>query len=99
MHTEMNFELPPDLTSHLASLDKFITETILPLQHQDDNNRFFDHRREYARTDWEQGGVPRKEWEDLLSELAFLFPLLHFSRGHCCNYLRSLALSPSSLSL
>jgi len=76
MHTEMNFELPPDLTSHLASLDKFITETILPLQHQDDNNRFFDHRREYARTDWEQGGVPRKEWEDLLSELAFLF---HFS--------------------
>ncbi|PMY00648.1 acyl-CoA dehydrogenase family protein, partial [Pseudomonas sp. MPR-R5A] len=41
---------------------------ITPLQHQDDNNRFFDHRREYARTDWDNGGLPRHEWEELLAE-------------------------------
>ena len=29
--------------------------------------QFFDHRREYARTDWENGGVPRQEWEELLA--------------------------------
>lgn len=62
----MNFELPPALVSHLESLDSFITSKILPLQHSGDNNRFFDYRREFARTDWEHGGNPRKEWEDLL---------------------------------
>jgi hypothetical protein len=63
----MNFEYPPDLVAHIDRIDKFIHETILPLQHADDNNRFFDHRREYARTDWEAGGLPRREWEELLS--------------------------------
>lgn len=66
--TSMNFEYPPDLVAHLASIDQFITSTILPLQHADDNNRFFDHRREYARTNWDAGGLPRKEWEELLSK-------------------------------
>ncbi|KAL4993398.1 acyl-CoA dehydrogenase/oxidase [Aspergillus recurvatus] len=64
----MNFEYPPELVAHLDSLDSFIHSTILPLQHQDDNNRFFDHRREYARTNWENGGLPRKDWEDLLNK-------------------------------
>lgn len=68
MGEQMNFDLPPSLTSHLSALDKFITQTILPLQHKDDNNRFFDHRREYARTNWDKGGIPREEWEDLLSQ-------------------------------
>lgn len=63
----MNFDLPPDLKSHLQSIDAFIHSTILPLQHSNDNDRFFDHRREYARTDWEQNGNPRPEWEELLS--------------------------------
>ena len=36
---------------------------------QDDNNRFFDHRREHARTDWDNNGLPRPEWEDLLREM------------------------------
>jgi alkylation response protein AidB-like acyl-CoA dehydrogenase len=31
--------------------------------------QFFDHRREYARTDWEHGGVPRREWLELLAEM------------------------------
>ncbi|KAL4810930.1 acyl-CoA dehydrogenase/oxidase [Aspergillus unguis] len=68
----MNFEYPPDLVQHLATIDQFITSTILPLQHAHDNNRFFDHRREYARTNWGAGGLPRKEWEDLLSQARVL---------------------------
>lgn len=63
----MNFELPNELTTHLKSIDSFIQSTILPLQHTNDNNRFFDHRREHARTDWDQNGNPRPEWESLLS--------------------------------
>lgn len=62
----MNFELPQALTAHLHSIDSFIQSKILPLQHSNNNNRFFDHRREFARTDWDHDGIPRKEWEDLL---------------------------------
>lgn len=65
----MHFNLPADLEAYIGSLDKFIHETILPLQHADDNNRFFDYRREHARTDWDNGGLPRKEWEALLCKL------------------------------
>lgn len=68
MSQPMNFSIPDDLKKYLADLDAFIETTILPLQHKDDNNRFFDHRREHSRTDWDAGGLPRKEWEDLLSE-------------------------------
>ncbi|KAJ5327633.1 uncharacterized protein N7506_010735 [Penicillium brevicompactum] len=64
----MNFDIPADLKSYLESLDTFIQSTLLPLQHFGDNNRFFDHRREHARTDWDNGGKPRKEWEDLLDK-------------------------------
>lgn len=64
----MNFDLPEELKSHLQSIDSFIQSTILPLQHSNDNNRFFDHRREHARTDWDQNGNPRAEWEQLLGE-------------------------------
>jgi len=64
----MNFELPPHLVEYLKELDDFIEREIRPLEAQDDNIRFFDHRREYARTDWEHGGVPSGEWEALLAE-------------------------------
>src|SRR5215471_15420052 len=64
----MNFNLPEDLSAYLAELDAFIEAEIAPLQAQDDNERFFDHRREWARTDFENGGLPRHEWEDLLAE-------------------------------
>ena len=64
----MNFNLPPALTAYLAELDAFIEDEIRPLQAQDDNERFFDHRREHARTDWDNQGLPRKEWEALLGE-------------------------------
>lgn len=62
----MNFDQPPELTSYLQSLDTFINSAILPLQHSNDNDRFFDHRREFARTDFSKGGIPMREWEELL---------------------------------
>ncbi|KAI9045972.1 acyl-CoA dehydrogenase family protein [Aspergillus affinis] len=64
----MNFDLPSDLTQFLGSLDSFIDTEILPLQNSNDNNRFFDHRREFSRTDWSKGGLPTIEWEALLTE-------------------------------
>ena len=64
----MDFELPPDLVDYLDELDDFIEREIKPLEHEDDNIRFLDHRREDARTDWDRGGLPNEEWEDLLRE-------------------------------
>ena len=64
----MDFNLPPELIAYLARLDAFITAKIKPLQAQDDNERFFDHRREWARTDFDNGGLPRPEWEALLEQ-------------------------------
>ncbi|MFT4102007.1 MAG: acyl-CoA dehydrogenase family protein [Burkholderiaceae bacterium] len=64
----MDFNLEPELVAYLKTLDDFIAAEIKPLQAQDDNERFFDHRREWARTDFENGGLPRHEWEALLRE-------------------------------
>ncbi|MBL8549461.1 MAG: acyl-CoA dehydrogenase family protein [Hyphomonadaceae bacterium] len=64
----MDFDLPTDLVAYLAELDRFIDAEIRPLERENDNIRFFDHRREHARTDWEKGGLPRQDWEDLLAE-------------------------------
>ena len=64
----MDFSIPADIADYLQVLDAFIEEEIKPLEQQDDNIRFFDHRREWARTDFENGGLPRQEWEDLLRE-------------------------------
>ncbi len=64
----MDFSLPPELAAYLDELDAFIEAKIKPLENQDDNIRFFDHRREYERTDWDAGGLPKKEWEELLAK-------------------------------
>ena len=64
----MDFTLPHELTCFLDELDRFIESEIKPLEQQDDNIRFFDHRREYERTNWEQGGIPAADWEALLAE-------------------------------
>jgi acyl-CoA dehydrogenase len=64
----MDFEVPKDIQDYLDELDRFIEAEIKPLEEQDDNVRFFDHRREHARTDWDKGGLPRHEWEALLGE-------------------------------
>lgn len=65
----MDFDIPQDIQDLLKDIDDFIEAEIKPLEQQDDNIRFFDHRREYARTDFENGGVPRKDWEELLAEM------------------------------
>jgi len=62
------FDIPKELQDYLDELDRFIEAEIMPIQNRDDNIRFFDHRREHARTDWDNGGLPRPEWEALLTE-------------------------------
>src|SRR5512145_1020681 len=64
----MDFEIPRDIQQLLNELDDFIEREIKPLESSNDNIRFFDHRREDARTDWERGGLPNEEWEALLRE-------------------------------
>lgn len=64
----MNFDIPQELQDYLKELDEFIEQEINPLEQENDNIRFFDHRREDARTDWERGGLPNEEWEALLAE-------------------------------
>ncbi len=65
----MNFRIPQEIEDYLVELDAFIEAEIRPLEARDDNIRFFDHRREHARTDWDRGGLPRAEWEALLAEM------------------------------
>jgi len=64
----VDFEIPKDLAAYLVELDEFIEREIKPLEQENDNIRFFDHRREDARTDWHRGGLPNEEWEALLAE-------------------------------
>jgi len=64
----MDFDIPKEIADYLVVLDDFIEKEIKPLQNENDNNRFFDHRREDARTDWDRGGLPNGEWEALLFE-------------------------------
>ncbi|WP_433324658.1 acyl-CoA dehydrogenase family protein [Spirillospora sp. CA-294931] len=63
----MDFDIPAEITEFLAALDAFVEREIKPLE--EENIRFFDHRREWARTDWDAGGTPHPEWEELLTEM------------------------------
>ncbi|NNL86549.1 MAG: acyl-CoA dehydrogenase family protein [Myxococcales bacterium] len=65
----MDFEIPGDIRAKLQELDEFIEREIKPLEEGDDNARYFDHRREWARTNWENDGQPEEAWEDLLLEM------------------------------
>ena len=64
----MNFDIPEKLQGYLDELDRFIEQEIKPLEQANDNIRFFDHRREDARTDWERNGLPNEDWEALLAK-------------------------------
>jgi acyl-CoA dehydrogenase len=82
MDENMNFEIPLDIKDLIAEIDVFIENKIKPLEQQDDNMRFFDHRREDARTDWDRSGLPAVEWEELLhkaSDLAREAGLFHYA--------------------
>ena len=63
----MDFTLPDHLPGVLDDIDAFIEREIKPLER--DNMQYFDQRREYARTDWDNGGIPARAWEDLLDEM------------------------------
>ncbi|MCV6982596.1 acyl-CoA/acyl-ACP dehydrogenase, partial [Mycolicibacterium pulveris] len=63
----MDFTLPEHLPRLLADIDAFIEAEIAPLQAE--HMQYFDHRREFARTDFDNGGIPRRAWEDLLDEM------------------------------
>ena len=63
----MDFTLPDHLPGVLDEIDAFIEREIKPLER--DNMQYFDQRREYARTDWDNGGIPARAWEDLLDEM------------------------------
>jgi len=62
-------DLPADIVALLEELDAFIASEIRPLEAEADNARFFDHRREFARTYVERGGVPSADWEELLEQM------------------------------
>ncbi len=76
----MDFSIPKDLVDYLAKIDAFVEAEIKPLQAQDDNERFFDHRREWARTDFDKDGLPRPEWEALLEKAKALADKAGFFR-------------------
>jgi acyl-CoA dehydrogenase len=63
----MDFTLPEHLPRLLDEIDAFIEREIKPLERE--NMQYFDQRREYARTDWDNGGIPARAWEDLLDEM------------------------------
>ena len=64
----MSTLIPAHLGEFLARLDTFIEAELKPLEAAGDNQRFFDHRREYARTDWDREGLPHADWEALLAQ-------------------------------
>ena len=63
----MDFRPSEETRQLLDDLDTFIEEEIEPLE--EEHKQFFDERREHARTNWEQGGVPEEEWVELLAEM------------------------------
>ena len=63
----MDFTLPDHLPGLLDEIDAFIESDIKPLERE--HMQYFDERREYARTDWDNGGIPARAWEDLLHEM------------------------------
>jgi acyl-CoA dehydrogenase len=69
MKDEANADLPPEIAALLEEVDTFICNEIEPLELEEDNMRFFDHRREHSRTDFERGGIPSEEWEGLLEQM------------------------------
>ena len=63
----MDWSIPADVTELLGSIDAFIERELQPLERA--NPDLFDHRREFARTDVERGGIPTQRWRDLLAQV------------------------------
>ncbi len=60
----MDLSIPAEVTELLGSIDEFIDRELAPIEAA--NPEFFDHRREFARTDLERGGIPTERWRELL---------------------------------
>jgi len=78
----MDFAIPAETQQLLDDLDAFIESTIKPMEAEDDNIRFFDHRREDSRTDWDRDGLPNAEWEALLKRMRQAADEAGFYRYH-----------------
>ncbi|MGI9625176.1 MAG: acyl-CoA dehydrogenase family protein [Acidimicrobiales bacterium] len=78
----MDFAIPARTQQLLDDLDAFIESVIKPMEAEDDNIRFFDHRREDSRTDWDRDGLPNAEWEALLSRMRVAADAAGFFRYH-----------------
>lgn len=63
----MVWNTSPQLQGFLQRMDSFIESEIVPLERE--HPQYFDHRREYARTDWERDGIPSRGWTELLAEM------------------------------
>lgn len=63
----MDFQIPDEIKAKLAELDEFIEREIKPLE--EENIQYFDHRREHARTNWDEDGTPQPAWEEVLREM------------------------------
>jgi alkylation response protein AidB-like acyl-CoA dehydrogenase len=74
----MPYGVPDHIQELLEEIDVFIKKTIKPLE--EENIQFFDERREHARTDWDNGGTPAEEWQDLLEEMRLLADKAGFYR-------------------
>ena len=64
----MNFDIPQDLQDYLNELDRFIADTIKPLENENDNIRFFDHRQKTLTRTGNAEVCPGEEWEALLAK-------------------------------
>jgi alkylation response protein AidB-like acyl-CoA dehydrogenase len=63
----MDDAIPQELEHLLTEMDAFIEREIKPLEAE--HIQYFDHRREFARTDLERGGIPTQAWLDVLEEM------------------------------
>ncbi|WP_028652694.1 acyl-CoA dehydrogenase family protein [Nocardioides halotolerans] len=62
----MDMSTPADVTKFIEDLDHFIDTQIKPIEEA--NPEYFDHRREFSRTDVERGGIPTAEFRELMYE-------------------------------
>jgi acyl-CoA dehydrogenase len=66
----MDWSIPEDVTTFIAELDDFIDTRIKPIEEA--NPQYFDHRREFSRTDVDRGGIPTRRWREIMHEARLL---------------------------
>jgi alkylation response protein AidB-like acyl-CoA dehydrogenase len=74
----MDWSVPEDVATFLTDLDDFIDTRIKPIEEA--NPEYFDHRREFSRTDVERGGIPTRRWREIMHEARVLADQAGFYR-------------------